>query len=241
MVNNLPVETAVATAIPLARGCLGLGRTLKRILWLDGRPSAFRVVKQHRELLARQGVEIEVPKGGPHPSWAGCEVAVLPPPDSPERSWAEGFVAPLRCRRLVSSKDPLRALYTALAYPSPGFLHVTVGIDPGRMCTAVALADGLVLWEWKGGCGELGPAVRGVLSRIPHEGSAVYLGSGPSFEEAEESLAAAGLGYSIVEEWGSTRSPYEPPGGLSGLFSDKDILASITIAYRGLSRWRMRV
>ncbi|WP_062662750.1 hypothetical protein [Aeropyrum camini] len=120
-------------------------------------------------------------------------------------------------------------------------MHVAVGIDPGRMCTAVALADGLVLWEWKGGCGDLGLAVEGVLARIPHEGSAVYLGSGPSFEEAEKSLAAAGLGYIIVEEWGSTRSPYEPPGGLSGLFSDKDILASITIAYRGLSRWRMRV
>jgi len=121
----------------------------------------------------------------------------------------------------------VRALYKALQHPGDGFVQAVVGVDPGRECAASGIADGLLVWMWRGSCSGVGPSIRLFLERAGPAVSNVFLGSGPRFEEAEESLAYAGLSYMIVEEWGTTSMPYEPPGGVYTSMLDKDLLASL--------------
>lgn len=222
----------------------GLERPAKKtILWLDGRPASLKVVKDYIPLLSVQGIEVVVPPGTGSQDgvFRRCDVAVAPPIYSPEHGWSMGVLERMKCDSIISDESPLKAIFRALAHPWELFMQVVFGVDPGYRCAAVAIADGIVVWTWKGRCGELGKAVVGILEFVPSSSSHIYLGSGPAFEEAEESLIESGIEYTIVEEWGSTSKPYSPPGSLYRMLEDKDLLASLTIAYRGLSGWRWRV
>ncbi len=207
-------------------------------MWLDGRPQALRLAKSMAGLLIVQGIRLAVPRDPGQPVYG--EVCVIPPEGSPDYRWALEAASKSGCRGLVGDVDPERALYKALHYPGDGFMQAVIGVDPGRECAASAIADGVLVWMWRGRCASVGLSIKGFLDKASPSVLNIFLGSGPSFEEAEYSLALAGLSYTIVEEWGTTSMPYDPPGGVYTSMLDKDLLASLTIAYRGLVGWRGR-
>jgi len=205
------------------------------IAWLRGDPQGLRMVRSMTEMLEAQGVRLQVPRGRSLP--LGVDVIVAPLRGSPEwRVYAPLLEEAARAGvGVVEERDPARALYRALAHPWDAFPSVAVGVDPGASgCAAAAVAEGLLLWVWRGECSGLGAAVAGLARRVPHVILTVYLGDGPGFEEAEESLAAHGVGYTVVPEEGSTKRPLGEPS-LAKLL-DRHVLASATIAFRGLAR-----
>ncbi len=191
-------------------------------------------------LLEAQGIKIALPQRASMPE--PVDVVVAPLKGTPEWRIYGGLVSEaMRLRvRVVKDRDPERALYRALAHPSGEFTDVAVGVDPGASgCAAAAVAEGMVIWAWRGPCSELGASVEDLALKVPHAYFSVYLGDGPGFEEAEASLDLRGIGYHVVSEEGSTRDAFREPA-LAGLL-DRHVLASATIAFRGLARvqqWR---
>lgn len=186
-------------------------------------------------LLEAQGVVVRVPRGSRIDFRA--DVIVAPLAGSPEYSYYARVVeeAMRRGTAVIEERDAARALYRALAYPWDSFPSVAVGVDPGGSgCAGSAVAEGLLLWVWRGGCSEVGNAVESLAEKVPHDTLTVYLGDGPGFEEAEASLTLHGIGYAVVPEDGSTKRPLAAPA-LAKLL-DRHVLASATIAFRGLTR-----
>ncbi len=181
-----------------------------------------------------QGIEIVVPRDLGEP--VEGEVLVAPPPSDPlyaaYRPLIESFEG-----RIVSDESPRRALFRALSRETGFFKDLVVGVDPGRLCAMAALGDGLVIWVWKGLCSSLGSEVERLMADAPYKSLRAFLGAGPGYLEALKALESLSLPVAIVEESGSTSSPYGVPGGLSGVVRDEDVLAALTIAYKGLSDW----
>jgi len=203
------------------------------VVWLRGDPQGFKTLREVMPILEPQGIFVTSPRGGR--SWLGGDVYVAPLPGSPEEAYYREFLSELRASgaRLVVERDPYRAIYSAVAHPHGYYSTVAVGIDPGGRCAASAVGDGLLLWTWSGPCSGVGAAVRRAASIMPHITFSVYLGDGPGFEEAELSLVGEGLGYSVVPEQDSTVRPVSL--GVLKRLLDKDVLASATIAFRGLA------
>lgn len=209
------------------------------VAWLRGEPRGLKLLRRFAPILEAQGIYFIVPRGPRIPS--EVDVIVAPLDESPEWRMYSAAIrdASHRGVGVILDSDPERALYKAIAYPRDSFSSVAIGVDPGASgCAAAALAEGLLLWVWRGGCRELGAALSRFASSVPHDLLTVYLGDGPGFEEAEDSLAAEGVGYVIVPEEGSTKRPLREP--LLARILDRHVLASATIAFRGLSRAQHR-
>ena len=165
---------------------------------------------------------------------------IVAPPEGPERVLAEA-IAGRTSTGIISHMRPRRALYEAIAYPSRSFNKVVVGIDPGKTCAAVAVADGLVIWLWRGDCVDLPVEVDLLRDDAPSRELRVYVGFGWGGEEAAASLRGVGVEVRGVPEEGSTSLPYHAPAGLLEAIDDEDVLAALTIAYRGLTEWPRRI
>lgn len=157
-----------------------------------------------------------------------ADVAVLPPEGSPEDLLYDYSL--VRASRYVRRKGFRESLFHALAGPSGVFRSLIIGLDPGRECGASVIGDGLLIDASRVGCSSVGGYARGILDDAPYRLYSIYLGDGPGFEEAAASLAGAGLDFTVLEEGYTTRAPLPR----LGLVKDKDILASIRIAYKGV-------
>jgi hypothetical protein len=188
-------------------------------------------------MLELQGVKLVVPSSLEMGELEGLRASVVvAPPRGPERPLAEAL-ARASGARLVASERPRRALYVSLAHPSGVFGELAVGVDPGDTCAAAALGDGLLIWTWRGPCVDLPAEVERLSDDVDALRFRVYVGFGSGGREA--ALALGSLGYEVrgVPEEGSSSSPYNAPLGLSGAIDDEHVLAALTIAYKGLTRW----
>ncbi len=195
------------------------------VAWLRGDPESMRGLSKVAPLYEAQGVVFLLPAPG-EPVIA--DVAVLPREGSPEGLLYDYSV--VRASRIVRKPGFRESLFDALSGPRGFFRSLVIGLDPGRECGASVIGDGLLLDASRMPCGEVGGYARGILADAPYRVYSIYLGDGPGFEDAAASLSGEGLEYTVLEEGYTTRGPL--PGG--GLVKDKDILASIRIAYKGV-------
>ena len=173
-------------------------------------------------------MEVAIPRRG---SDLRGDVAVLPPPGEPEHGYYEPL---LRARGIpyVAERDPLAGLLLALHHPKRMLDSIVFGVDPGREeCGLTALGDGSLFYAEKTRCGEAPAAIEGVLGRIPHRGSKVYIGDGDVPRSLVEGLRERGISYVLVKERSTTSRPVLGP--LAPVLRDKDLRASLTIALRG--------
>ncbi|MCE4611072.1 MAG: hypothetical protein F7B17_03780 [Desulfurococcales archaeon] len=193
------------------------------------------------EVLELQGIMVRVPSSMDLEELEAMRADVIvAPPEGPERALAE-VIASRTSAGLVHHVRPRRALYQAIAYPSSSFGKVVVGVDPGKTCAAVAVADGLVVWLWRGDCVDLPVEVDMLRDDAPSREFQVYVGFGWGGEEAAASLRGVGFEVRGVPEEGSTTLPYHAPAGLLEAIDDEHVLAALTIAYRGLTGWPRRI
>ena len=195
------------------------------IAWLRGDPESIRGVRERLPLLEGQGILVLFPAPGEP---VDADVAVLPPPGSIEDHVYDYSV--VRAGRLVRVEGFRRALFESIAGVRGRFSYVAAGVDPGRECGVSLLGDGVLLDATRLDCQGVGGYIKGLLDDVPHDWYTVFVGDGPGFGDAVESLEAEGLRYVVLEESYTTRGvlPVYP------WVRDKDILASIRIAYKGV-------
>ncbi len=203
----------------------------RSIAWLRGDPQATRVARSARRLLGAQGVHLFVPL---RLDVVEADVAVEPLPGTPE--WLAYSAAELRVAYRVSHPDPLAALALAVTAPRSGFSRLLLGVDPGRLCAASLVGDGILLRAAKMPCSELGGFAVEAYRRMPSEAFEAIVGSGPGFAEAVASLEAEGVPFRLADEsWTTSRPAMWDPLRVLG---DRDLAAAATIALT-LSRARV--
>ncbi len=188
------------------------------------------VIPSRLDMLEAQGIKVIVPRPGRLPR---ADLAVLPEPSSPEHRYYRPLLEEAGIPH-VSHRDPLTGLALALAYPLASLGSLVAGIDPGRRCGLVVLGGTLVIHASKVLCESIGRELHSLLARIPHSQRMILLGDGEGVMEAAASLEQEGLSYRLVHEWGSTSSPARGP--VEDVLKDKDLLAGLTIALRGVVR-----
>ena len=190
----------------------------------------MRVAREARGLLEAQGILVVFPDPTDE---LEVDVAVEPAPDSPER--LAYSACKVRARHWVRGvRDARLALSLAIAAPKGVFDELLIGVDPGTGgCGVTAIADGIVVWAGRGPCESLGERILWLKSWIPSKEYSVYVGSGPGFSVAEDSLASMGISYVVVEEYGTTRHPIL--WHVLEKLRDRDLVASASIALLGAS------
>jgi hypothetical protein len=192
------------------------------VAWLRGDPEALRLAAEVGGLLGAQGVRLHVPRSlAP----VRADVVVEPVPGSPE--WAAYSSLPVEARYRVSHPDPLTALSLAITAPRRGFARLLLGVDPGRLCAASIVGDGVIIRAAKMPCPQLGAYARSAASRIPHEVFEAIVGSGPGFADAVLALEGAGVPYRLADESWTTSRPVLGP---ARTLRDRDLAAAATIA-----------
>ncbi len=202
-------------------------RLAKRIAWLRGDPESLHVIKNVRDILRIQNIEIIMPEPDED---INVDVAVMPGPDSIERLYEwKGVKARFYVRDV---KDPWRALSEALVYPSDTFKILSIGVDPGPKASGLsALADDILLWASKIPNEELADRILWLRSWIPFKLSKVYVGKSFS-ENVRCVLDSADIKYILVDERGTTVTPSR--WYVLEELKNRDIVASVTIALIGI-------
>ncbi|MCE4626015.1 MAG: hypothetical protein F7C35_09175 [Desulfurococcales archaeon] len=202
----------------------------KRVLWLRADKDSNEIYTAVTPLLRVQGVTLIIPPPGLLPK---ADIAVLPSKGTPEELYYRPLLESAGIPS-VMDRDPLRALALALSHPWPP-REVAFGVDPGRSCAVVMIVDGRVLSAFKSDCDMLARSISDLLARIPYQYFNIYLGDGEGVPGAVNSLTDAGLPFTLVREAGSTSNPARTP--LARVLHDKDLIAGLTIALRGVYGW----
>ncbi|MCS7107593.1 MAG: hypothetical protein NZ902_05790 [Acidilobaceae archaeon] len=194
----------------------GLGKV---IAWARGDPESIKVVRAAKEVLEEQGFQIVLPEVG---SRISCDVLVEPW----ESSELEGLSARIEAKGRVRERDPWRALFKALFYPS-GPSSLRIGIDPGTSCALAAYADSVLVWTEKLQCSEVSKKISWLLRITGAQSHRINVGAGEGYEVVVEELMRAGLSFALVSEEGTTRRG-RPFRGVR----DKDISAAASLALK---------
>ena len=187
------------------------------------------IVKRYRELLQAQGIRIEVPRAGIEDSTI-MDAARRAKVVVADTDMANRILGRTKLSNLIVERDPLSALFRALAYPRRRFQRVVVGVDPGNLCAVSVIADGIVVHVSKEPCWKVSEAIREVRGRIPHEVFKIYVGSGPGCEHLAQVLASLEYETRIVDESGTSKAGIRD----ARLVKDKDLEAAIRIARLGV-------
>ncbi|MCE4613290.1 MAG: hypothetical protein F7C07_05605 [Desulfurococcales archaeon] len=200
----------------------------KTIIWLYVGPRSMQVVKEYRDILQVQGIRIEVPKNSVEDlvlATSGIEKTsvIVADPGTARRIQNPGWA------NLVVQRDPLSALFKALAHPKKSFQRIIIGIDPGNLCAVSVIADETVIHASKTACEDLPELLSELMSKIPHETSRIYIGSGPGSDTIVHSLAVSGFEARVIDETGTTKTSIKG----ARTVKDKDLEAAIRIARLG--------
>lgn len=172
-----------------------------------------------KEVLEEQGFRIVLPEVG---SQISCDVLVEPL----EREELEGLSAQIEAKGKVRERDPWRALFKALFYPSgPGSLRI--GIDPGISCALAAYADSVLIWAEKLQCSEVSNRISWLLRVTGAPSHRINVGTGEGYEAVVQELLRGGHSFALVSEEGTTRRGWPLKG-----VRDRDISAAASLALK---------
>ena len=202
----------------------------RTIAWLRGDPQSIEVIRKLKELLSLQGIDVILPSLDKRLS---VDVAVLPKPDSPES----------RTRWQIYAKyiidyvnDPWQALSLAIVAPKKTFRTLSIGIDPGPSFLGLsAIADNVLLWISKLSLRELKKEITWLKNWIPSLITKIYVGGGEYSKNVTKELNDLKYDIKIINEDGTTSMPSN--WCILEAIRDRDLMASITIALIGLSKF----